>query len=210
MIFRNFIITIVSCAISGCFGYQEPSSYVYLPEYGYLPIIKDRFGTDIMINYVANDWYDAGQGDLHSFGNLGMSPRNSLPQTKDEAVAIVNKNFNFYKALRRPQQIKEIALLPIAVPTMVIGCAPLIGVMTGCYEGRDTGKSAKRPLHKTSAMVYKSEESIAPRSQPKLQLMDQTVLLLVTDAFAKPLRDAEVVVITTPTKFTAYADEKGR
>lgn len=210
MIFRKLIIVIVSCTISGCFGYQEPTSYVYLPEYGYLPIIKNRFGTDIMINYVANDWYDAGSGDLHSFGNLGMSPRNSLPQTKDEAAAIVNKNFNFEKALRRPQQVKEIAMLPVALPMIVIGCAPVIGMITGCYGDRVTGKSVKQPPPKTTKIVTKSEEPIAPRSLSKPQLMDQTVLLQVTDTFARPLRDADVVVVSSPTAFTAYADEEGR
>lgn len=192
-----FTALIISFLAIGCTTFKKPDRYIQIPEYGYLPVIDNLYGTDIMVSYIAYDWYpydDSTPGN-HA-GSIGFMQRKSLPETEEEAIHIVEKNFALDRKVSTKEMVTTAVAVPVAIPLAIIFWAPGIGMVTGYIEQREAA-STKR-LH--PARISNTENNKGT---------EQRITIRFKDPQGNPISDAEVLLLLSPIPFPVYADENG-
>lgn len=210
---RGCVMTALSLLIVGCAGYKEPKDYRYFPEYGYLPVT----GEYIEIPYVAYDWYnhDPKSGDKHlphsgalDFGDLVLLPRESLPQTKEEAQSLVKKNLNPINQRRQSEMMSSIPSTLVLAPLAMLYWAPVIGGVIQQSAPPTSGQSPiAKPKPPTEHGVQQGKTSHTNDTKYP-EPMKQTEVR-VTGTSGEMVPDAAIMFLLSPTAFEAYADTNG-
>ena len=191
--FENCILAVaLSFLMVGCASYEKPSYYVHLPEYGYLPVIDDGDMKNLMISYVAYDWYDYNASTKgNHIGDVGLAQRDSLPTTKEEAIAIVDKNFTLEGELQQSKAINTVILAPIGIPFTIIYWAPGIAMVSEYYAHRQSNDTAQNTL-----LEQRSDPSAISRKEE--QGANKQVKIRVTDQQGQPVSNAEILLLLSP------------
>ena len=220
----NLLIAILCYTLSGCAAlkkpdtldsvYETPTDYKYFPEYGWLPVLNIPHGSNelykskILPRYVAYDWHPRGDG------SVWFSQRATLPKTEDEARRIIEQNFaalrksNVEKtpeiiektgeiaefALKAPLALAFLITLPITYPIYEITRSTPTGAPAS-VEAADGKPETRR---ETASAASGSHASASPLGRIEVRVADRA---------GRPIEDAEILLIYSPIRFTAYADE---
>jgi hypothetical protein len=207
-------LLLAALAVVGCSG--KPRTFVHYPEYGYLPVERNSaYGNvDLLARYVAYDWDIAPPGVTGQYGRLMTTPRPSLPQTREEAVAIVERNFKVQDLESGSMTVTQAALLPVAIPLAMVYWAPGIHIIT--HQLAETVSPASAPpapspaSQKVPPPPPVSQAPVADEGILSRPGIEGTVRFEVVDTGATPIAGAAIVVLHSPDEIAVYADSRGR
>jgi|GEM_PF-6196739 len=206
---KNCVLTFaLFVLITGCASYKKPTHYKCFTEYGCLPVIEGYGSPSIMAIYVAYDWYihEAGTGGTH-IHDVGLIERASLPATKDEAIAIVQKNFKLEKKHQQSEAMKEVAMAPVTVPFTLVYWAPGIAIISEYHAHHAShGGRQQAPAEKSGPATVKGKSN---KEKSTKQRINRDIDIQVTDLQGRPIPEAKILKLYSPIPFMAYADEDG-
>jgi hypothetical protein len=209
------LTALLSCLLQGCYSYgiSRSHTYIHLPEYGYLPK-KDTF---VYVDFVAYDFSEDGLA-RDSLG-VTKTPRKSLPQTLDEAKSVVSRNIEILEPLNQRRRSETAQSVPAAVvmaPAAMLYWAPVIGGVIQATSAatsesatfaQPSSAAAKPPARQASG---EAQTSRGAHPVTASELSGNNVAIRVSAADGRALSDAAVLLLRSPSEFTAYADQRGR
>ncbi len=215
---EGIILSVLCFTLAGCATtppsnkvYIAPTDFKYFAEYGWMSVAENSTGGNelyksrILVSYVAYDWKSSGGGEVwHS--------QRALPETEAEARATVQSNFAELAKSRNEQgpqtnealeTAKKIIFAPVALA--FIATLPISYPIEQQIK-RNTSTGAPFPEEAKNARSTLHLEPVRPPPVPDKARFD----IRVEDRSGNPVKDAKVLVIHSPIRFTAYADAKYR
>jgi hypothetical protein len=201
---KSMAISLLCITLAGCGTFQKPTGYKYFPEYGWIPVIENKYSrnelykSEMLVSYVAYDWQLREDGSTDTW----TAQRPMLPATETEAKLIVSRNISISRNADTRELAKQIISAPLLAPALTLmSTPPLVWII----ESSDYSKAIGEPY---SNVTHNGKQEIPRNTSDATTVSSQGGLEIhVEDRFGRPVSQADIVVIYSPIWFTAYADE---